>query len=265
MPLATYSPYTREDPMIVIRLLPRKRRIVAFTLIELLTVIAIIGILAAIIVPTVSAVRKSAQAAQCLSNIRQIQLANILYATDNKGRYFYHRGEDASWWQSRIEVLQYMGGAHIIQGKSNMINGEISMAEKLKCPGMAEYRVNQGVDTWESKVHSGYSYNCTNATGASLSGTSGSGPSAPVYQQDIRRPSLSIAFIDGADYICNEGKSGDYAGVDKKINGATSYRHKGGANVVFWDGHSKFFPRAKLDRNVAAAKDYKPLWRFLSD
>ncbi len=57
----------------------------AFTLIELLTVIAIIGILAAIIIPTVGRVRESARAANCLSNLRQINMAVKLYADDNKG------------------------------------------------------------------------------------------------------------------------------------------------------------------------------------
>ncbi|AHF90525.1 N-terminal cleavage protein [Opitutaceae bacterium TAV5] len=57
----------------------------AFTLIELLTVIAIIGILAAIIIPVVGKVRQSARRASCLSNIRQIGTAIFLYADDNKG------------------------------------------------------------------------------------------------------------------------------------------------------------------------------------
>jgi prepilin-type N-terminal cleavage/methylation domain-containing protein/prepilin-type processing-associated H-X9-DG protein len=57
----------------------------AFTLIELLTVIAIIGILAAIIIPTVGRVRESARGSQCVSNFRQINLALKVYAEDNKG------------------------------------------------------------------------------------------------------------------------------------------------------------------------------------
>ena len=57
----------------------------AFTLIELLTVIAIIGVLAAILIPTVGAVRKSARSAQAISNIKQIGMATLLYSQDNRG------------------------------------------------------------------------------------------------------------------------------------------------------------------------------------
>lgn len=57
-----------------------------FTLIELLTVIAIIGILAAIIIPTVGKVRDSARGSQCASNMRQVALSLRLYADDYKGK-----------------------------------------------------------------------------------------------------------------------------------------------------------------------------------
>ncbi|MDR1283873.1 MAG: DUF1559 domain-containing protein, partial [Opitutaceae bacterium] len=56
-----------------------------FTLIELLTVIAIIGILAAIIIPAVGRVRESARAAQCTSNLRQIGNASQLWTLENRG------------------------------------------------------------------------------------------------------------------------------------------------------------------------------------
>lgn len=58
----------------------------AFTLIELLTVIAIIGILAAILIPVVGAVRESARNAQCVSNLRQIGLGMSAAMSDNQGR-----------------------------------------------------------------------------------------------------------------------------------------------------------------------------------
>jgi prepilin-type processing-associated H-X9-DG protein/prepilin-type N-terminal cleavage/methylation domain-containing protein len=63
-----------------VRIRPRA----AFTLIELLTVIAIIGILAAIIVPTVGKVRDTAKKAECVSRLRQWGAAVMMFAADNK-------------------------------------------------------------------------------------------------------------------------------------------------------------------------------------
>jgi prepilin-type N-terminal cleavage/methylation domain len=64
--------------------LPRRASRPGFTLIELLTVIAIIGILAAILVPVVGRVRQSARSSQCVSNLRQIGVAIHLHADEHK-------------------------------------------------------------------------------------------------------------------------------------------------------------------------------------
>jgi prepilin-type N-terminal cleavage/methylation domain-containing protein len=54
-----------------------------FTLIELLVVIAIIAILAALLLPALARAKQRAERAGCLNNLRQLQLAWIMYADDN--------------------------------------------------------------------------------------------------------------------------------------------------------------------------------------
>jgi prepilin-type N-terminal cleavage/methylation domain-containing protein/prepilin-type processing-associated H-X9-DG protein len=59
----------------------------AFTLVELLAVIAIIGILAAILFATYGSIMRAKNSTVCLSNLRQIGNASLLYCADHKGEF----------------------------------------------------------------------------------------------------------------------------------------------------------------------------------
>lgn len=58
----------------------------AFTLVELLVVVSVIAILIGLLLPALGNARTSARSVVCLSNIRQLQIASLMYAEDHRGR-----------------------------------------------------------------------------------------------------------------------------------------------------------------------------------
>jgi prepilin-type processing-associated H-X9-DG protein len=64
-----------------------ERRFIGFTLIELLIIIAIIVILAALLLPVLRRAQQKAQAIYCINNLKQLQLAVLMYVDDNQGKF----------------------------------------------------------------------------------------------------------------------------------------------------------------------------------
>lgn len=83
--------------------LPRR----AFTLVELLVVIAVIAVLAALLFPALLAAQQKAKKAACLSNLRQVGIAINLYSTDNKGNIPY--GPKAAAFTSPLDLYPSTG------------------------------------------------------------------------------------------------------------------------------------------------------------
>jgi prepilin-type N-terminal cleavage/methylation domain-containing protein/prepilin-type processing-associated H-X9-DG protein len=79
-----------------------------FTLIELLVVIAIIGILASLLLPSLSKARKTSLTAVCNNQMRQIIIAEHMYTSDNNGEFVYVRDDTATGMWDMYLAQNYM-------------------------------------------------------------------------------------------------------------------------------------------------------------
>jgi prepilin-type N-terminal cleavage/methylation domain-containing protein/prepilin-type processing-associated H-X9-DG protein len=94
-----------------------KNKKTGFTLIELLTVIAIIGILAAILVPVVGRVRESARATVCSSNLRQSGMGLLLLAETDGGVIRVRSGGGGApglLWPERLMDQSILSGREVV-------------------------------------------------------------------------------------------------------------------------------------------------------
>ncbi|EIP99246.1 prepilin-type N-terminal cleavage/methylation domain-containing protein [Opitutaceae bacterium TAV1] len=207
-------------------------RISAFTLIELLTVIAIIGILAAILIPTVSKVRKSARLGKATSNIRQLQVGNILLATENRGQYVAPMLANGTWWYQQTSY-------------NRCLNFQGAKDDAARLNPVYRSTVADPPAGWPD-----FGYNRTGLSEAEL---------ATGYNQSrILNPSRRIAFMDALFTLIRIEDKDLYAGVEKRKNGLSfepAYRHDGKALVAFWDAHVRLVPRAE-----AIATENADMW-----
>ncbi|MDR1280027.1 MAG: prepilin-type N-terminal cleavage/methylation domain-containing protein [Opitutaceae bacterium] len=205
-----------------------------FTLIELLTVITIIGILAAIMVPTVSRVRQSARAAQCISNLRQIGLAAVLCAEDEKGLLPWgtNSGYSAYWHLYLNKYLAGYGG-NSKPGVGIFLCPSVPPPKDATTVGRSSYIANSLLMPQEKPTASRKKV------------------------ADIRTPSQAVIVTDGTvngnnvsdwgfynDKAHGPVKSGnalDDPIPDQTADGAAriAWRHNGKTHVAFADGHAR--------------------------
>jgi prepilin-type N-terminal cleavage/methylation domain-containing protein/prepilin-type processing-associated H-X9-DG protein len=235
------------------------QRASAFTLIELLIVVAIIGILASLLLPALAQSKTNARNVKCLSNLRQMALAAHIYVNDNGDSY------PSAYYMARVNgvMCSYNWDLTTMEGHPNSVipgllwQGQ-GMAQIQQCPSFT------GAANWLTDPYTGYNYN-TSYIGH---GQSESIP-APAKGADVRHPAQTAIFGDGqygsgADKFMrapwpnpgDQNFSGRWAGTQ-------GFRHARHTNVAFCDGHADML-RMCYSTNQDGAANVAPGTGFLS-
>lgn len=222
-----------------------------FTLLELLTVIAIIAIVAALLFPAVNAGTTRANSSRCQSNLRQWMAAMDLYLVDHQG-IFPGQGNTAeagqmadarstnAWFNS---LPPYVG----MPALSNLWASRIMPRPKEKsvfiCPGAAPTPAPPASDP--RMYYGSYSYNLwldAGNRGCAASGGSGLGRYLRISQ--IKNPARFVVWADGPAGTGANGNYGySYAWTHPVYMAypavGDAFRHAGKANLCFADGHTE--------------------------
>ncbi len=194
-----------------------------FTLIELLVVIAIIAILAAILFPVFARARAKAQQTSCLSNVKQLVLGCLMYASDyDDTMCLALRDKDVIdgttyWWDTEPWAPGYtVVGFHWCW--MDCIEPHLKNQQILKCPSIQ----------WPGRAGVPYTYGMTSYN------------NVPVGLEYVKKPAEHILIADNnhlgathSNYVCGV--------VSYGWRVQRSCVHAEQANCGFWDGHAKSF------------------------
>jgi prepilin-type processing-associated H-X9-DG protein/prepilin-type N-terminal cleavage/methylation domain-containing protein len=241
------------EPIVVRRLAgaARLRAGYAFTLVELLVVIAVMAILAGLLLPALGQAKSKGYALSCLNNQRQLVVAWQVHADDHEDRAAANFG--------KVQVVEEVANRtyrnwvnNVMDWTDNPMNTNTALLFAggigpylsgvdgvFRCPSdfaLSDWQQQLG---WRSRVRS-YSMNLMVGDAGTFSAT-GANTNNPSYKQffttaEIPQPSDIFVFIEEHPDTLDDGYFLNKPYSTNWIDLPASY-HNGGANVAFADGH----------------------------